>query len=60
MLVLTREDIKKVFSMKDAIEAAKEALVIYTQGKSVVPLRVNLDIPNMQGQSLFMPAYIED
>lgn len=60
MLVLAKEDIKKVFSMKDAIDAAKEALVIYSQGKSVVPLRVNLDIPKMQGQSLFMPAYIED
>ena len=60
MLVLTREDIKKVFSMKDAIDAAKEALKIYSQGKSVVPLRVNLDIPKMQGRSLFMPAYIED
>jgi ornithine cyclodeaminase len=60
MLVLTREDIKKVFTMKDAIDAAKEALTIYSRGKSAVPLRVNLDIPKMQGQSLFMPAYIED
>ena len=60
VLVLTREDIKKVFSMKDAIDAAKEALVIYSEGKSEVRLRVNLDIPKHGGQSLFMPAYIED
>ncbi len=60
MLVLTRDDIKKVFSMKDAINAAKEALAIYSQGKSVVPLRANLDIPKRQGQSLFMPAYVEE
>lgn len=59
MLILTREDIKKVFSMKDAIEADKEALRIYSEGKSVVPLRVNIDIPKEQGQSLFMPAYVE-
>lgn len=60
MLVLTREDIKKVFTMKDAIEADKEALRIYSSGKSVVPLRVNIDIPKEQGQSLFMPAYVEE
>ncbi len=60
VLVLTREDIKRVFSMKDAIDAAKEALVIYSEGKSEVPLRIKLDIPKHDGQSLFMPAYIED
>ncbi|WP_032121202.1 ornithine cyclodeaminase family protein [Clostridium amazonitimonense] len=60
MLILTREDIKKVFTMKDAIEADKEALRIYSAGKSVVPLRVNIDIPKKQGQSLFMPAYVEE
>ncbi|MCJ8011838.1 ornithine cyclodeaminase family protein [Paenibacillus sp. KQZ6P-2] len=60
MLVLTKADIKKVFTMKDAIHADKEALRMYAQGKSVVPLRVNIDIPKEQGQSLFMPAYVEE
>lgn len=60
MLILTKADIKKVFTMKDAIEADKEALRMYSAGKSVVPLRVNIDIPKEQGQSLFMPAYVED
>lgn len=60
MLVLTKADIKKVFTMKDAIQADKEALRMYSEGKSVVPLRVNIDIPKEQGQSLFMPAYVEE
>lgn len=60
MLVLNREDIKKVFNMKEAIEADKEALRIYSAGKSIVPLRVNIDIQKEQGQSLFMPAYVEE
>ncbi|CAH2716814.1 Delta(1)-pyrroline-2-carboxylate reductase [Neobacillus rhizosphaerae] len=60
MLVLTKEDIKKVFTMKDAIEADKDALRIYSAGKCVSPLRVNIDIPKEQGQSLFMPAYVEE
>ncbi|MBU3207423.1 ornithine cyclodeaminase family protein [Clostridium algidicarnis] len=59
MLILTKEDIKKVFTMEDAIEADKEALKIYSKGESIVPLRVNIDIPKYEGQSLFMPAYVE-
>ncbi|CAB1262627.1 Ornithine cyclodeaminase [Clostridiaceae bacterium BL-3] len=59
MLLLNKEDIKKVFDMKDAIDAAKESLSIFSQGKSVVPLRTNIDIPKYEGQSLFMPAYVE-
>lgn len=60
MLILTKEDIKKVFSMTDAIQASQEALCIYSEGKCVVPLRTSIDIPKQQGQSLFMPAYIEE
>jgi ornithine cyclodeaminase len=59
MLFLTKEDIKKVFSMKDAIEADKQAFSMYSQGKSVVPLRVNIDVPKYQGQTLYMPAYVD-
>jgi ornithine cyclodeaminase len=58
MLILKKEDIKKILSMKEAIQASKEALSLYSSGKSVVPLRVVIDT-NKQGQSLFMPAYIE-
>lgn len=60
MLLLTRNDIKKVISMKEAIEADKEASKIYSSGSALVPLRVNIDIPKYQGQTLFMPGYARD
>ena len=60
MLFLTKEDIKKVFSMNDAIGAVKEAFSMYSQGKSVVPLRVNINIPKYQSHTLYMPAYVDD
>lgn len=60
MLLLNKNDIKKVFNMENAIDAAKEALSIFSQGKSVVPLRTNIDVPKFEGQSLFMPAYVEE
>lgn len=60
MLILTAEDIKKVFTMKDAIQADKDALRLYSEGKSNIPLRVNIDVPKHKGQSLYMPGYVED
>src|SRR5690554_6588462 len=60
MLLLTKKDIKSFFTMRDAIEADKEAFRIYSEGKSVTPLRTNLNISKYEGQSLFMPGYIEE
>lgn len=58
MLLLTREDIKKVFTMKEAIEVDKVGLMIETQGKSDVPLRTVIQAK--EGAFLFMPAYVEE
>ncbi|ALV21463.1 ornithine cyclodeaminase family protein [Carnobacterium antarcticum] len=58
MIILTKEDMQKVFSMEEAIEADKEALRLFSEGKSTVPLRTNIDVPEYEGQSLYMPAYV--
>ncbi len=60
MLLLSREDIKKVFTMKEAVEADKEAFTLFSQGKSVVPLRTNISAPKYDGAFLFMPSYVEE
>ncbi|EDU36266.1 MULTISPECIES: ornithine cyclodeaminase family protein [Clostridium] len=60
MLILTAEDIKKVFTMRDAIEADKEAFRLYSTKEAEVPLRTNINIPKYKGTSLFMPAYVEE
>jgi ornithine cyclodeaminase len=57
IVVLKQADMKAVFSMKDAIQADKDALELYSRGKSNVPLRVNIDVPEFEGQSLYMPGY---
>ena len=59
MLFLKKEDIIKSFSMREAIDADKKALSLYSAGKASVPLRTNIDVPNSNGQSLYMPAYVE-
>ncbi|EJO5348027.1 ornithine cyclodeaminase family protein [Clostridium botulinum] len=60
MLILTEEDIKKVFTMRDAIEADKEAFKLYSTNKAQVPLRTNINVPKYNGSTLFMPGYIEN
>lgn len=60
MLLLSRENIKQVFSMKEAVEADKEAFRLFSEGKSVVPLRTNISAPKHDGAFLFMPSYVED
>lgn len=57
VVVLKEEDIKKVFTMKDAIQADKDALAIYSKGGSVIPLRSNIDVPKEAGQCLYMTGY---
>lgn len=58
MLLLTKEDIQAVFTMKDAIEADKEALIANSEKKAKVPLRTNIAVSE-QNQSLYMPAYAD-
>lgn len=56
MLILTKSDIQRCFSMKDAILAAKEAVRLYSSGNATVPLRTNVAVEDYNGQSLYMPA----
>lgn len=60
IIVLNQSEITRVFSMKEAIQADKDALKLYSLGKSNVPLRYNLDVPQHEGQSLYMPGYVAD
>ena len=58
MLLLNKDEIKKVFSMHDAIEADKECYKAFSEGKFDVPLRAVIN--GSEGNFLFMPAYSEE
>ncbi len=60
VIILKKDDICKIFSMKEAIKACKDALRIYSEGGSSIPLRTNLDIAGKGGQSLYMPGYAQE
>ncbi|MGB9977576.1 ornithine cyclodeaminase family protein [Thermovenabulum sp.] len=59
MLILSAEDMKKVLTMNEAIEAVKIAYITLAQGNCVVPLRTNITAKKYNGQILFMPSYVE-
>lgn len=58
MILLNKDQIKSVFSMKDAIEADKECYKLFNEGKFDVPLRAVIN--GSHGNFLFMPAYSEE
>jgi ornithine cyclodeaminase len=60
MLLLSKTDIQKVFSMKEAIEADKIAFKMHVEGKDEAPLRTKIQAPKYEGCFLFMPAYVEE
>ncbi len=60
MLVLSGEEIRTLYPMKDAIEATKRAFRLFSEGKTHVPLRTNLAVRENNGQVLFMPAFVGD
>ncbi|MDD3045921.1 MAG: ornithine cyclodeaminase family protein [Candidatus Delongbacteria bacterium] len=59
MLVLNAEDIRKVFTMEDAINSNEEAFVIQSNRKAEVPVRINFDV-KQNGITSYMPALIKD
>ena len=59
MLLLNKEDIKHVFSMKDTIESVKQAFMLYSEGKTENPLRTNINVSKFDGTLLVMPTYAE-
>ncbi len=60
MLLLSKKDIKEVFSMRDAIEANKLAYILTHEKKCETPLRTVISEAKNDGTFLFMPAYSEE
>ena len=57
MLLLSREDIDKVFTMRDAIDGVKTAFELICEKKCEVPLRSIIQVPAYDASILAMPAY---
>ena len=58
-LILSREDLKRLLTMTDVIDAVEKGFRAYKTGKCVVPVRMPVKIEKAEGVFLFMPAYLE-
>ena len=57
ILVLKESELAPIIKMSDIIEADKEALSLYSNKKADIPLRTNINVPEHNGQCLFMNGY---
>ena len=60
MLILNENHIKNIITMKGAICAVKEAGLNYSSGKTIIPLRTNIDVKEYSGNSLYMYGYVPE
>ncbi|SUO95897.1 ornithine cyclodeaminase family protein [Suttonella ornithocola] len=60
VLLLSAAEMAEIVTMKDIIQADKDALSIYSAGGADIPLRANLNVAKHNGQSLYMPGYAAD
>ena len=58
MRLLTRSDVERAISMRDAIEIVKRAFVELSTGSANVPLRIAVPQEKHDGVTLFMPGYL--
>ncbi|MGM9922639.1 MAG: ornithine cyclodeaminase family protein [Bacillus sp. (in: firmicutes)] len=59
MLMLTEQQIRTLYGMKEAIRDLETALTYYMEGKVLNPHRTVLDFPEQRASALYMPASLE-
>ena len=57
-LLLTRQDVERVLTMKEAIAAVEQGLVQLAHGRAIMPQRTAIRMSELHGLHLGMPAYI--
>jgi ornithine cyclodeaminase len=58
VLVLDREDVRRLVGMPDAITAVREAFVAVDQGRAVMPAPLELRLPEVDGELHVKGAYL--
>lgn len=58
MRIVTAAEVARLFSMKDALAAAKAAAVLHTAGQAETPARLQLATSEPEGEFLVMPGVV--
>jgi alanine dehydrogenase len=58
-LLLKKKDIASLLTMADALQAVEKAFVLKAEGKTIMPAKIYLDLPQYHGDFRAMPAYVD-
>jgi alanine dehydrogenase len=59
VLLLGGREIKELLSMGEALKAVEQSFRLQTNGKTIMPPKLYLDLPQYQGDFRAMPAYVD-
>jgi alanine dehydrogenase len=60
MLVLSEEQVRSLIDIEELITALKQAHIQYSTGKAVMPVRLVVPLPQIQGRITSMPGYLTE
>ncbi len=60
MLVLSESQVKKLIDLDELIAALEQAHIQYSTGKAVMPVRLVVPLPQIQGRITSMPGYLNE
>lgn len=59
VLLLGRSEVEELLNMEEALKAVEHAFKLEAEGKTIMPPKLYLDLPEYQGNFRAMPAYID-
>lgn len=57
-LILSQTEMRQLLSLSECIDAIEEGFRFNAQNQDVIPVRLPLELPDLQAVTLFMPAYL--
>ena len=60
MLVLSEEQVQNLIDIEELIAALEQAHIQYSTGKAVMPVRLVVPLPQIQGRITSMPGYLDE
>ncbi|MCP4631551.1 MAG: ornithine cyclodeaminase family protein [candidate division Zixibacteria bacterium] len=58
-ILLNRQDVAELLTMKDTIDILEKAFIDYKNGQVDMPVRLGITAPDYSGLSLYMPCYLK-
>src|SRR5512141_1506253 len=58
MLVLSESQVRSIIDLDELIAALEQAHIQYSTGKAVMPVRLVVPLPQIQGRITSMPGYL--